>query len=322
MAKHHTKAVAKRLIKQHRPRIIKPEALCIGPTKTGTTWLFNNLRQHPQIWVPPVKELEFLSEGCIVPRHSIINLLFSASYRRMRMRLKEKIKRCFSPYHQDQFFDKQTQWLLNYTFGKRSYEWYSGLFPVTPRLCIDITPSYYYLPERRIKEHKAYNPKTKIIIIIRNPIERVWSHARMIFCKDKGRSLDKVGQTEFINLFDNVYQHWLPYSQTIALWQTYFDDVCVEFYDRLNESPTTFFRNICTFLGIDETVVPRNLNQRVNEGLRETVPLAFRQYLYNQYAPEMNALADNGIGYARQWLEEHHMLTNRDLPIVKCSEGN
>jgi len=315
MAKRNAQAVAERLIKHHRLGMVKPEVLCIGPQKTGTTWLYANLRRHPQMWVPTVKELSFLTHGHRIPDHKITNVLFSSHwfYQNVRRHLKGKIQRCFSSRYPDRLFDGQMQWLLHYAFGQRSYAWYAGLFPVTPKLCIDISPSYYHLPEARIRAHKAYNPTTKIIILVRNPIDRVWSRARMVLCQQKGRSIDQIKPAEFIKLFDTTYQQWRPYLQTIALWRSYFDDVCVEFYDRLNESPTTFFMNICTFLGIDATAATENLEQRVGVGIQAPLPLAFRQHLYDQYASEMNALADSGIGYARQWLAEHQAIIKRKM---------
>jgi hypothetical protein len=36
-----------------------PDFLVIAPPKTGTSWLFENLRRHPQIYMPPVKELRY-----------------------------------------------------------------------------------------------------------------------------------------------------------------------------------------------------------------------------------------------------------------------
>jgi len=36
---------------------MKPDFLCIGAQKSGTTWLYHNLGLHPQIWLPIVKEL-------------------------------------------------------------------------------------------------------------------------------------------------------------------------------------------------------------------------------------------------------------------------
>ncbi len=36
-----------------------PRFLVIGAQKAGTTWLDRNLRTHPQIWVPPEKEIHY-----------------------------------------------------------------------------------------------------------------------------------------------------------------------------------------------------------------------------------------------------------------------
>lgn len=36
-----------------------PDFLFIGPSKSGTTWLFETLRQHPEIFIPPAKDLYF-----------------------------------------------------------------------------------------------------------------------------------------------------------------------------------------------------------------------------------------------------------------------
>ncbi len=39
-----------------------PDFLCIGAQRSGTTWLHHNLRQHPEIWMPPLKELHYFDE--------------------------------------------------------------------------------------------------------------------------------------------------------------------------------------------------------------------------------------------------------------------
>ena len=36
-----------------------PHFLCIGSQKAGTSWLFEQIRQHPDIWMPPIKELHY-----------------------------------------------------------------------------------------------------------------------------------------------------------------------------------------------------------------------------------------------------------------------
>ena len=36
-----------------------PHFLCIGTQKAGTSWFFHQIRQHPDVWLPPIKELHF-----------------------------------------------------------------------------------------------------------------------------------------------------------------------------------------------------------------------------------------------------------------------
>jgi hypothetical protein len=38
---------------------VLPNFVCIGAQKTGTTWLYGRLRQHPQVFLPETKELNF-----------------------------------------------------------------------------------------------------------------------------------------------------------------------------------------------------------------------------------------------------------------------
>ena len=39
----------------------RPDFLIISPAKTGTTWLADNLRNHPQLFIPAIKEVKFFS---------------------------------------------------------------------------------------------------------------------------------------------------------------------------------------------------------------------------------------------------------------------
>ena len=73
-------------------------------------------------------------------------------------------------------------------FRTRGFAWYHTLFPhhfrLGGRLTFEASPNYLVFPEamRRIKK---YNPRIKIIIILRNPTERAfsaWNHFRKYNC--------------------------------------------------------------------------------------------------------------------------------------------
>jgi hypothetical protein len=48
-------------VPHHRLAALGPDFLVISPPKTGSTWLADNLRCHPQLFVPPTKEIRYFS---------------------------------------------------------------------------------------------------------------------------------------------------------------------------------------------------------------------------------------------------------------------
>ena len=41
---------------------MKPNFLFIGPDKSGSTWLYEILRQHPECYVPPIKDIYYFDK--------------------------------------------------------------------------------------------------------------------------------------------------------------------------------------------------------------------------------------------------------------------
>ena len=61
----------------------------------------------------------------------------------------------------------------------RGLEWYRSCFNVGEKKNGEITPAYAMLPVETIREIHALNPALRVIYILRNPIDRAWSSARM-----------------------------------------------------------------------------------------------------------------------------------------------
>ena len=40
----------------------RPDFLCVGAQKAGTSWLYQQLEPHPDFWMPPVKELHYFDQ--------------------------------------------------------------------------------------------------------------------------------------------------------------------------------------------------------------------------------------------------------------------
>ena len=48
----------------------RPDFLCVGVHKGGTTWLYQQLDSHPDFWMPPLKELHYFDQLSKVQRSS------------------------------------------------------------------------------------------------------------------------------------------------------------------------------------------------------------------------------------------------------------
>ena len=120
--------------------MILPNFLIIGSAKAGTTSLHYYLNQHPEIYMTAVKEPRFFAlEGK--------NLNFSGP-------------------------DKD---IINST-SVTTYEEYIALFEeVSSEKAIGETSPLYLYSEKAIQRIHHYLPDVKLIVILRNPIDRAFS---------------------------------------------------------------------------------------------------------------------------------------------------
>src|SRR5213082_2952678 len=134
----------------------RPDFLCIGAHKGGTTWLYQQLDSHPDFWMPPFKELHYFDQLAGVQRAS------SPRCRDERdLRFLESIKSLSAKPYMD-------------------LEHYARLFePKASLLSGDISPSYSTLSNQVIRRVVEYFPTLKVIFLARDPVERVWSHLSM-----------------------------------------------------------------------------------------------------------------------------------------------
>jgi len=80
------------------------------------------------------------------------------------------------------FFDDDTRdWDLP------DYSGYHALFPEPDgRPCGEATPIYLYWPGS-LERIRAYNPGMRLIVLLRDPVERAWSHWRMEYARGHER---------------------------------------------------------------------------------------------------------------------------------------
>ena len=302
---------------------LKPDFIAIGPEKTGTSFLYAVLKENPQVSLPPRKEIRYWNEGEQIPPHSLKSVLTSQHwhYRELRTILRKTsvplIRNVVASAIRGRPPDPNLLWDLRYTIGRRGTAWYDSLFPHDGMMAGDISPLYYHISESRIKECHQHNPKAKVIVLVRNPVDRVWSKARMIQLHHKGRNPEEFDAEEFRTFAQDAYKSWSPYLDTIQAWKSIFADVHVALYDELQRDSGKWYRKICKFLEIDMNDSAL-LGDRINQGVDLAIPAACERILFQQYGHELRELGE--VWSNPYWLKRYEELVIR-FPKTRSEEG-
>jgi len=228
----------------------KPHFLGIGAPKTATTWLDYCLSQHSQIWIPPWKELDYFSR-C----EKSINEFMRLCRRELPLFVKETIKgrRLEKPFytfralwthlppqhplfvliHMLLYFPylfyclamqnntDKLRWYTKFFLGRLKMnpeKWYTSLFePTGQQICGEFTPIYSAVSESSIAYMLSFNKDIRIIYLIRNPIERDWSHISMHTSNAYGS----------LSLWDFQRYHWVQqYNDYLRTLKKYLKKCC------------------------------------------------------------------------------------------------
>jgi hypothetical protein len=156
---------------------------CVGATKAGTSWLYRYLHDHPDCAMPAVKEAHywdtFAADDC------------ASQLAAFRLRLRElralraeaeEAGRGWQVRNVDRRI-AEMKGLMATLDGDRTGDLGYAAWLLDGRedaaVVADMTPNYATLPDEMIKRMVRLSPATKFIFLIRDPLDRLWSHIRM-----------------------------------------------------------------------------------------------------------------------------------------------
>ncbi len=184
--------------------------------------------------------------------------------------------------------------------------WYQGFFEdiSDEKLIGEKTATYFHYKEapRNITDT---NPDMRVIICLRDPVERMYSHFSMLAQNDQLlRETGFIGAakpgTDFVN--------WSRYAPQIKLYQETIPVENLKFiiYEEKDDDPVGFIQNLYEFLGVDSSYRPESAELRTKQGqfehnhwfwgpvskvlLHLRAPTSFRK-LYTDFRPK----PDTGI---------------------------
>jgi len=275
-------------------RTMGPDFFCVGAQKGGTGWLYEQLRSHPDFWMPPVKELHYFDRLWRSPQAARkpggrINL----ARRRARDERDLRFLEVMETLAQNPDIDLDR---------------YADLFSSKgPLLSGDITPGYSTLESEMIEQIIRRFPEAKITFLARDPVERAWSHLSMWVRQEAiapfhSDDLDRI--TQHLRR-PEVERRSYP-SKIVGSWRQHVRPELfrVYFFDDLKRDSAELRGSIVEFLGGDagkrsgELAVDHN-----TKGKREKLDLteSVRSHLARFFERELKACADELGGPARDW---------------------
>lgn len=214
----------------------QPNFFIIGAPRSGTSSLYDGLRQHPDIFMSPVKEPWFYSTG----------------------------ERC-EPF-------KGPRDANYYLYLSR--EQYENLFSgVSGEMIIGEASTDYLYSERALERIHREHPTAKLVAILRNPVERAYSH--FIQHRRQGRepleNFQEAWEAEEERMRWGWSHYWFYrsmgfYGQQLQRYFERFDRnrLKVVFLDDLQKAPDLVYRELFRFLNVDDSFLPHSTHDKHN----------------------------------------------------------
>ena len=111
----------------------------------------------------------------------------------------------------------------------------------------EVTPFYCRLETRHVENIGRFLPECKILLTIRNPVERIWSNAKLDFAHFKGRQLENISVGTFIRYAQRARtRRYTDYETIIDRWSGGFgsDAVHVEVFDDIQQAPGALLQRL------------------------------------------------------------------------------
>ena len=244
-----------------------PDFVGIGSIRSGSTWLWENLRKHPSIAMPNTKELHFFNRQWdknylpLLPRNTERKCRYASRFLPVR--------------------------LLN------------------PKKCIgEISPAYAILPDEKKQVFHKWMPNAKLLFIIREPLARTWSHI-LRRCTQTGEQVEQMSDEEIIGVIENTgIKKQSMYLENLQSWLTYYpqEQIHILCTEDCSTAPKETLQSIFRFLSIEENPPIDWGIAEQREHIGPTMPISKRvkQYVLETYYSQQQAL-EKLIGRQLPW---------------------
>lgn len=215
------------------PEPKRPTFLVLGAYKAGTTSLYYYLRQHPQIYLPSIKEVRYLTY---------------AGHQQCPLTPVEL---------------RASSWPV------QTLTAYEALFAAAQPdqiACGEVSPCYLAFPKQSILGIQQYAPQAKLIVILRNPVDRAYSSFINLVRSGREevqdfRTVIKLEESGKVRATDGSPRRNLQESYYFSALKSYYqafpsEQIQLFLYDDWQRDAQGLLRAIFRFVAVDETFQP------------------------------------------------------------------
>lgn len=157
--------------------------ICVGATKAGTSSLYRYLHDHPDCHMRSVKEIHYfdtVENEDYAFQFDVFARLRAALVRRQDVARQNGNRwKVANLERQIKDVDEIVRILELGEDGVSDYLFYLLDGIGDKKLAGDITPGYGLLSEDRLRDMAHMAPDVRFVFLMRDPVERLWSHVRM-----------------------------------------------------------------------------------------------------------------------------------------------
>lgn len=243
--------------------------LGVGAAKSGTSWMYNYFKSHPEILMSPIKEMNFFGNRKnsqltrfkeMLALKDVEAAFTGRTYRYSRKILNERITMAGDIAKYKTFFH-------NLITDEKAYG--------------EITPAYAFMPKEEFEDIRDHFPDCKIIFLMRNPVDRIWSQMRF---RQTDKTPSELRARALDLLTSKMYTKRGNYRQTIQNLTAVFpsQNIHFEFFEHFFTHRA--INRLCGFLKVSYHAA--NLDTKVNESFKVELPLELRQKMVCALKPQ------------------------------------
>ena len=270
--------------------------LSVGAMKAGTTWLYNQLKDHPDIYFTPEKEIHYFAN-----KVGIENQL----NRKSRVeKLKNQIDRVrngnlkFLAEH-----NEELAWYALYANQEViSNQWYESLFILNEnkKFCADFSNLYCLMGEDGWDNVRKTARNVKVIYTVRDPFKRLWSHYKFHqkWIGNEEKTLDATFN-DFKSLLDKDF-FWrnAQYADNYLRLKNNLneDELLVLYMEDTIENPVDSLERIQKFLDVEISLPGLgDLDKKVNATKSFNLPEDWEVLMKEKLKPEIEKMKSIGL---------------------------